>query len=98
MKRLLIAVLLVGLCAVPAVFAGDADDLVKAIEQQPTLFTGQCNVASLGIESKPCCIHANPAKANSGWIIIYHEVDGKPTHILFVEDKKEQLLWSRGSV
>lgn len=96
MKRLLLSILLVALCALPPAIAKPDPRLVQYLSSLPVAHDGRCKVDSLKIEDVECLILID-AQRQIVYLILYTN-DIKTTHIIALKDGTETILWSSGSV
>jgi len=96
MKRLLLAILLVALCALPPAIAKPDPRLVQYLSSLPVAHDGRCKVESMKIEDVECLILVDGQRQIIFLILYTNEI--KTTHIIAIKDGVETVVWSNASV
>lgn len=90
MKLLLIALIVVSLCAAPAVFAKPPKELVEYVTSFPVIFDGKCTVDGLFPNPTECLVLSD--MKDTAFLIMFTD-SLVMTHILKFEKDKMEVLW-----
>ena len=97
MKRLLWAILIVALCALPPMTLATPDTaLVRYLTSLPVVHDGRCNVDKLNVKNRECLILVDQERGLV-FVILYTD-ELKMTDVLMKKGDEEILVWSQSSV
>ena len=97
MKRILWAILIVALCALPPMVHATPDtSLVRYLTSLPVVYDGRCNVEKLGAKNRECLIDDDQERALV-FVILYTD-ELKVTDILMKKGHEEHIIWSVGTI